>query len=168
VSQPDTHPDTGAALCIFRYVRVRRRSGGELGEFFNAEPGGQRLTCPVTHFEIYGERPAELAAFYRALFGWKLEQAPGIDYWRIETGETSGVILSGGLTYRPVSAPHSWMNYVTVASLDDIVDLAQSMGGALIRAKAAVPKTGWHAVLADPEGNVFAVFEADRTAFPAG
>jgi uncharacterized protein len=139
-----------------------------LGEFFNAEPGGQRLTCPVTHFEIYGERPAELADFYRTLFGWKVEQAPGIDYWRIQTGGSSGVILSGGLTYRPVSAPHSWMNYVTVASLDDIVDLAQSMGGALIRAKAAVPKTGWHAVLADPEGNVFAVFEADPTAFPAG
>jgi hypothetical protein len=161
-----SQPDTEAALCIFRYVRVRRRPGGELGEFFNTEPGGRRLTSLVTHLEIYGEKPAELADFYRTLFGWKVEQAPGIDYWRIQTGGSGGVILSGGLTYRPVSAPHSWMNYVTVASLDDIVDLAQSMGGALIRVKAAVPKTGWHAVLADPEGNVFAVFQADPTAFP--
>ena len=46
---------------------------------------GRTLTGPVTHFEIYGEQPAALAEFYRKLFGWRLERAPGVDYWRIET-----------------------------------------------------------------------------------
>ena len=33
----------------------------------------------VTHFEIYGEAPAELAQFYASLFGWQIEKAPGVD-----------------------------------------------------------------------------------------
>lgn len=30
----------------------------------------------------------------------------------------------------------------------------------------AVPRTVWYAVLADPEGNVFAIWQPDATAFP--
>ena len=31
----------------------------------------------VTHFEIFAEEPEKLADFYRNLFGWQIEQAPG-------------------------------------------------------------------------------------------
>ncbi len=44
------------------------------------------LSGSVTHFEIYAEHPATLAEFYRQLFDWRLDKAPGVDYWRIETG----------------------------------------------------------------------------------
>ena len=44
------------------------------------------MTGAVTHFEIYAEEPAKLAEFYRGVFEWRLDQAPGVDYWRIETG----------------------------------------------------------------------------------
>jgi predicted enzyme related to lactoylglutathione lyase len=37
----------------------------------------------VTHFEIYAEKPAKLADFYRRLFDWRVEQAPSIDYREI-------------------------------------------------------------------------------------
>jgi hypothetical protein len=37
----------------------------------------------VTHFEICASEPSKLADFYRVLFGWQLEKAPGIDYWRL-------------------------------------------------------------------------------------
>jgi predicted enzyme related to lactoylglutathione lyase len=40
----------------------------------------------VTHFEIFGDEPAKLAEFYRSLLGWQIEKAPGVDYWRIQTG----------------------------------------------------------------------------------
>jgi uncharacterized protein len=39
----------------------------------------------VTHFEIYASEPEKLADFYRTMFGWQLEKAPGIDYWPIQT-----------------------------------------------------------------------------------
>ena len=37
----------------------------------------------LTNFEIYGDDPETLAAFYRELLGWRIEKAEGVDYWRI-------------------------------------------------------------------------------------
>lgn len=120
----------------------------------------------VTHFEIYGEAPAQLAQFYASLFGWQIEKAPGIDYWRIQAGSNNGNGFGGGLTYRPADGPSSWLPYVTVAAIDEALAEAQRMGARIVRSKAAVPRTGWYAVLADPQGNCFAIWQADRTAFP--
>ena len=124
------------------------------------------MTGPVTHFEIYGEEPAALAEFYRQLFGWRLERAPGVDYWRIETRASPGQGIAGGLTYRPIAGTRGWMHYVHVASLDDAVAEAERLGAAVLRPKTAVPKTAWYAVLADPEGNIFAIWQTDPAAFP--
>jgi uncharacterized protein len=120
----------------------------------------------VTHFEIYGEKPAALAEFYRQLFGWRLERAPGLDYWRIETGASPGSSLAGGLTYRPIAGTRGWIHYVHVASLDDAVAEAERLGAAVLRPKTAVPKAAWYAVLADPEGNIFGIWQPDPAAFP--
>ena len=120
---------------------------------------------PATHFEIYAEDPAKLVGFYGALFSWTIEKAPGIDYWRIQTG-SGGNGYSGGLTYRPIPGPRSWVHYVTVEALDEAVARVQQLGGSVVRAKTAVPKVGWYAVMADPEGNIFAVWQPDRNAMP--
>jgi hypothetical protein len=128
--------------------------------------GEQTLTSSVTHFEIYAEEPAKLADFYRSLFGWQVDEAPGIDYWRIRNDATGAGGFSGGLTYRPIPGLRSWVNYVNVASLDEALSQIQQLGGAVLRPKMAVPKTAWYAFVADPEGNVFAIWQADPTAFP--
>lgn len=120
----------------------------------------------VTHFEIYAEKPAKLADFYRSLFDWQVEQAPGVDYWQIRTEPTKSGGLGGGLTYRPFPGPRSWVHYVHVSSLDEALAEVQRLGGAVLRAKTAVPKTAWYAVVSDPEGNIFAVWQPDSTAFP--
>jgi predicted enzyme related to lactoylglutathione lyase len=129
-------------------------------------PGVYLLASSVTHFEIYAEEPAKLADFYRNLFGWQVEQAPGIDYWRIQTGAGDGGAISGGLTYHPIPGTRSWVHYVNVVSLDETVAQVQRLGGAVLRPKTPVPKTAWYAVVADPEGNIFAVWQPDPTAFP--
>ena len=74
----------------------------------------------VTHFEIYAEHPPRLAEFYQNLLGWRIEQAPGIDYWRIQSGAGTANGLNGGLTYRPFPGLRSWVQYVHVDSLDHI------------------------------------------------
>ena len=117
----------------------------------------------VTHFEIFGEEPARLAEFYRSLLGWQIEKAPGIDYWRIHTGPDG---LDGGLTFRPIAEPRSWVHYLHTDSVDDTVAEVVALGGSVVRPKTAVPKTAWYAVVADPEGNVFAVWETDPRAMP--
>jgi predicted enzyme related to lactoylglutathione lyase len=100
------------------------------------------------------------------LFGWKLEKAPGIDYWRIQTGSENTKSINGGLTYRPFHVPKCWMPYLTVDSVDKALIEAQDMGATILRPRTAVPKTGWYAVLADPQGNPFAIWQTDPTAFP--
>jgi predicted enzyme related to lactoylglutathione lyase len=60
------------------------------------------MMSSVTHFEIYGEEPAKLADFYRNVFGWHVEQMPGVNYWRIQTGSAEPNALHGGLSYRAI------------------------------------------------------------------
>lgn len=118
----------------------------------------------VTHFEIFADDPAKLVDFYHSLFGWEIEKAPGIDYWRIRI-EAAGAI-GGGLTHRAIPETRSWVHYVHVASLDEAVAEALRLGGKVVRPKTAVPKTAWYAVLTDPQGNVFAVWQTDPAAMP--
>lgn len=120
----------------------------------------------VTHFEIYAEHPGELAEFYRSLFGWKIDRAPGTDYFMIQTAPGDSTAIRGGLAHRPIPGPRSWVHYVSVASLDETVDRILSLGGTVLRPKSAVPKTAWYAVVSDPEGNIFAIWQPDPHAFP--
>ena len=124
------------------------------------------MTNSLTHFEIYGEQPAGLADFYRRVFGWEIEQMPGIDYWRINVGSAEYRALNGGLTGRAIPDLNGWMLYVNVASLDETVELVQRLGGSIVRPKTAVPKTAWVTIVADPAKNIFGVWQADPTAFP--
>ena len=120
----------------------------------------------MTHFEIYAEDLPKLAEFYKELLGWEIEKAPGIDYFQIQTGPPENGGIRGGMLHRPIPGPRSWVHYVSVESLDDTIEHVQSLGGKLVRAKAAVPKTAWYAVVEDPEGNIFAIWQPDANAFP--
>ena len=123
------------------------------------------MTSTVTHFEVYAAHPEKLAEFYRAILGWKIEKAPGVDYWRIDTGGEARS-LGGGMLFRPIPGPRSWVHYVHVESLDDTLARIIELGGSLVREKAAVPKAAWYAVVADPDGNIFAIWQADPLAMP--
>ena len=123
------------------------------------------MPCRVTHFEIYGDEPEKLAAFYGELLGWRIERAEGVDYWRIQI-ETPVEVSSAGITYRPAFGPSGWMPFVEVESLDDAIAKARRLGGAIFKDKTAVPRTAWHSVIADPAGNSFVIWQADPMAMP--
>lgn len=124
------------------------------------------MSNSVTHFEIYGTDLPELGEFYKQLFGWTVEKAPGVDYYMIQTsaGETKGI--RGGLTHRPIPEPRSWVHYVAVESIDEVLERLTSLGGRVMRGKSAVPKTAWYAIVEDPQGNIFAVWQPDPHAMP--
>ena len=107
-------------------------------------PESAILSCPVTHFEICGENPAKLAEFYSRVFGRQID--------------------SGGLIYRPIRALYGWIHYVSVPSIDNAIAQAEILGGVLLHPKTAVPNTAWFAIAADPEGNIFAIWQADPAA----
>jgi len=124
------------------------------------------MTGSVTHFEIYGPDPATLASFYREIFGWEIEQMPGVDYWRVQTGSAEGHTFNGGITYRAIPNLNGWMLYVNVASADETIARIVGLGGAVMRPKTAVPRAGWVTIVADPAKNIFGLWQADASAFP--
>lgn len=119
-----------------------------------------------THFEIYGDQPELLAGFYGKLFGWGIERVEGLDYWRIRFDPDDPGGVAGGITVRPRVDPRGWLQFVNVDSIDAAIAEAEQMGARLVRPKTAVPRTAWVAVLADPAGNHFAIWQADKNAFP--
>ncbi len=120
----------------------------------------------LSNFEIYGDDPEALAAFYSELLGWRIERAEGVDYWRITIDAGTAPLSVGGITRRPSFAQSGWMNFVEVASLDAALEITKRLGGAVIKPKTAVPRTAWHAVVADPAGGAFLIWQADPLAFP--
>jgi predicted enzyme related to lactoylglutathione lyase len=48
-----------------------------------------------------------------------------------------------------------------VESVDQAVERAQALGARLTRGRTAVPGIGWFAMLIDPQGNHFAVWQSD-------
>jgi hypothetical protein len=120
----------------------------------------------ITHFEIYGDNPGALSGFYRSLFGWGMEKVEGLNYWRILPDPDDREKAGGGLTFRPREDPKGWLQFVSVESVDASIRLAEEMGARVVRPKTAVPRTAWVAVLADPAGNMFAIWQPDKLAFP--
>jgi uncharacterized protein len=130
---------------------------------------------PVVHFEIYADEPERLAKFYGDLFDWKIEKAEaaaGQDYRMVKTVETddrgrpTGQAggINGGIAKRPAGFKGHTANYVSVESLDGALERAQKLGATVSRARSAVPRMGWFAILSDPEGNPFALWENDKNA----
>ena len=60
----------------------------------------------LSNFEIYGDDPEGLATFYRELFGWRIERAEGVDYWRIAIDAERGAAQGRG--HRAPSGVLSW------------------------------------------------------------
>jgi predicted enzyme related to lactoylglutathione lyase len=126
----------------------------------------------ISHFEIYANDPEKLTKFYTTLFDWKVTPVPQMDYRVIHTGDTDdkGMLtqpgaINGGIMARPAGfAMNGYVNYTMVDSIEDTVAKATSLGAKVTKPKAAVPGMGWFVMFTDPEGNNFAIFQADKQA----
>jgi predicted enzyme related to lactoylglutathione lyase len=105
--------------------------------------------------------PEASLAFYRGLFGWDFEnvmpEGSGAYFiGRIRGGDVAalGSIPEGG---PPMAV---WNTYIWVESADDTASKARDAGGAVLADPFDVMDAGRMAVLADPEGAVFSVWQA--------
>lgn len=105
--------------------------------------------------------PDGACAFYGGLFGWEFEDAmpPGSQgryvIGRIRGGDVAAI---GSI---PDGAPGAatWNTYVWVASADEAVAKARDAGGVVVTEPFDVMDAGRMAVLQDPTGAVFQVWE---------
>src|ERR1700681_934170 len=107
-------------------------------------------------------------AFYPKVTNWKTQtwdKDPSYTMWAVPKGPF------GGLRPLPdaarASGPH-WLPYVGTADVDATVQTAQGLGGRVYMGATDIPDTGRFAVLADPQGAVFATYSLPASAASGG
>ena len=108
--------------------------------------------------------PESVLAFYRGLFGWEYIPAvetPGELYFIATLDERS----AAGIGELPPEHPPvpAWNTYVAVTNADDAVAKVQAAGGEVVAPAFDVLDAGRMAILKDPQGAVFCVWQAGRT-----
>jgi predicted enzyme related to lactoylglutathione lyase len=101
--------------------------------------------------------------FYARLLGWEYDDRPageGVVYSMARVrGRNAAAISPQPERMRAAGAPPSWMSYVTVQDADATASRARELGATLYAEPFDVFDAGRMAVIADPEGAVFAVWQ---------
>lgn len=141
---------TGAFFSIFQ---AKRHAGlgivGEPGAFCWAD-----LSTPD---------PDRAKQFYSGLFGWQLltGEKDSSGYLHIKNGEQ----FIGGIPpaqHRDPKTPPHWLIYIQVSDVDASAQKAKELGARIYAPPMTIEGAGRFAVLADPQGAVFAIFKSAR------
>lgn len=102
------------------------------------------------------------ARFYADVVGWTAQDSgmPGLRYTLMMAGpHRVGGLMAIPQEVRDAGGRPGWMGYVGVADADAAVAALTASGGAVRRPAADIPGIGRFAVVADPDGAVFALFQ---------
>jgi hypothetical protein len=102
--------------------------------------------------------------FYAALFGWTMNDTPmgeGESYTMINLGDR-GVGALYTKRNEEASTPPHWNSYVSVEKADAAAAKAKQLGGKVLAEPFDVMDVGRMAVIQDPTGAVFCVWEAKK------
>ena len=148
-----------------RMAVVQDPTGAVLGAWQpRSHIGAGRVNDPgcFTWNELQTRDPETAADFYAALFGWEtepVEQNGDLVYVTIENaGTKNGGIMP--MTEQHGDAPPFWLTYFTVPSCDDAVGKVRELGGELLAGPLDLG-AGRIAVVSDPQGAAFALFEGE-------
>jgi uncharacterized protein len=100
-------------------------------------------------------------AFYQSMFGWGVQEQP------MGPGETYSMFQKDGrfvgaayrLQAEQQGVPPNWQVYVRVASADAAAAKAKELGGSVLAGPFDVFESGRMAVIQDPKGAVFGVWQ---------
>ncbi|HTT89687.1 MAG TPA: VOC family protein [Acidimicrobiales bacterium] len=112
--------------------------------------------------DTYQPDPEAALDFYSGLFGWEFEnvvpESSGGKYFigRIRGGDVAAV------TSVPEGAPRvaTWNTFVWVDNADETADIVRKAGGTVVREPFDVTGAGRMAVVSDPEGAAFCLWQA--------
>ena len=112
---------------------------------------------PVIHWEIGSGDPAELHAFYTALFGWQIDTDTPMNYPMVLTGGEGGI--NGGI-YEAEDPDHRFLTiYVQVEDVAATLKQAGRLGASYVGEIASVPEIGEFSIVGDPEGRFIGIMQ---------
>jgi len=108
--------------------------------------------------ELATSDAAAARSFYTQLFGWTVNEIPMGDQGTYFIFQKDG--RDAAALYQDGRMPPNWMSYVAVKDADATVEQAKALGGQVNAGPFDVFDSGRMAVLSDPQGAHFAVWQA--------
>ena len=138
---------TGVAFSVWQ-------SGQHRGAQIANEPGS------FTWTELNTREPAAAARFYSDVFGWTAETVTEpMPYTTFKLGDKPVAGMMDVTDRVPDEVPSFWMVYFGVDNCDQAVATVKEGGGSLVVGPIDIPNMGRFAVVSDPQGAAFAVFQ---------
>ena len=122
----------------------------------------------VVHFEIPFDDGDRARSFYKDVFGWQVQEMPGMDYSIVmsgpsgDQGPTEAGFINCGMVSRQQAATSGPVLVIDVDSIDDALQRIGGGGGSTVVGKTPVGEMGFAAYFTDPEGNVVGLWETAR------
>ena len=133
-------------------------SEARMQEVPNYKPG---MFCWI---ELGTSDAAAAKDFYNKLFGWNYNDMPmgpdGVYTILKLKDKDAGGLYELNAEMRAEGIPPHWLSYVLVTSADETAAKAQVSGATVMKGPFDVPGAGRMAVVQDPTGAVFAIWEA--------
>lgn len=113
-------------------------------------------------YELHTPDAKPAQAFYGGVLGWGAQDAgrPDRSYTLLTVDNTP----VGGLLQKPATAFSSgekagWVGYIGIDNVEEFSKKVQAAGGVVHRAAEEIPEVGRFAVVADPQGAMFVLFQ---------
>ncbi len=122
------------------------------------------MANPVIHFEVIGKDGDKLKSYYSDLFGWEINSDNPMNYGAIGDGQgrgPGGEGIGGGIAGGPDGYEGHVTFYVSVASVQDALDKAASLGGEKMFGPEKIMDRMILGQFKDPEGHVIGLINTD-------
>ena len=113
---------------------------------------------PVMQWQILARNPDALAAFYGALFGWRVNADNPMGYRTIDTASDRGI--KGGIWPIGDEGHPLVQLFVEVADVRECAARVEQLGGQIIIPPQVLPDGGEMAIVMDTEGLSFGLTKA--------
>lgn len=110
---------------------------------------------PVVQWQVISKEPDKHAAFYAAVFGWRIGSDNPLGYRVADTGSSKGI--PGGFWPAPPEAQAFVQLFVEVADIAATIKKVTERGGAVLIPPQMLPQGEQMAILRDPMGVTFGV-----------
>ncbi len=119
------------------------------------------MGAPVVHFDIIGADFKKTKEFYGSLFGWNIQDVPGMTYAMADTAVKMGI--NGGLGQIDVGKTPYVAVYAQVEDPQAYLDKAVSLGAKVVVPVTVIPEAATFALFSDPDGCLVGLVKGPQT-----